>query len=196
MIKLLVVGDGGVGKTCLLIRYATGKFPEEYVPTVLDNPTVTVQVSGIGNVSVGLCDTAGNADYDRLRPLSYPSTDVVLICFSISEPSSLENVAEKWIQEVRHHLPNGPVILVGCQKDLRTDLTVIERLERRGYQRPLAFDEGMLVAVKIGAVEYLECSSLTEDGVAEVFKAAISTALFQPVQRRRKLKIGGGCVVF
>ena len=61
-------------------------------------------------------DAAGQTDYDRLRPLSYPYTDVILMCFSIDSPDSLENIPEKWRPEVEHFCPNVPIILVGNKK--------------------------------------------------------------------------------
>lgn len=64
-------------------------------------------------VSLGLWDTAGQEDYDRLRPLSYPQTDVFLICYSVASPSSFENVTSKWYPEIKHHCPDAPIILVG-----------------------------------------------------------------------------------
>ena len=57
----------------------------------------------------------------RLRPLSYPDTNVLLLCFSISSPDSLENIPERWVQEIKHFCPNVPVLLVGLKKDLRHD---------------------------------------------------------------------------
>uniref|UniRef100_A0A8C9PFU2 Uncharacterized protein n=1 Tax=Spermophilus dauricus TaxID=99837 RepID=A0A8C9PFU2_SPEDA len=118
--KLVIVGDGACGKTCLLIVFSKDQFPEVYVPTVFENYIADIEVDG-KQVELALWDTAGQEDYDRLRPLSYPDTDVILMCFSIDSPDSLENIPEKWTPEVKHFCPNVPIILVGNKKDLRQD---------------------------------------------------------------------------
>ena len=79
-------------------------------------------------------DTAGQEDYDRLRPLSYPDTDVILMCFSVDSPDSLENIPEKWTPEVKHFCPNVPIILVGNKKDLRNDPATIKGSYYMGYK--------------------------------------------------------------
>ena len=54
-------------------------------------------------------------DYDRLRPLCYPATDVFLVCFDISNRDSFENIREKWLPEIDHHKPDCARVLVGCK---------------------------------------------------------------------------------
>jgi len=185
--KLVIVGDGACGKTCLLIVFSKGTFPEDYVPTVFENYVADVEVDG-RRVELALWDTAGQEDYDRLRPLSYPDSHVVLICFAIDLPDSLENVQEKWIGEVMHFCPKVPVMLVGCKKDLRRDPQTIETL-RKQNQRPITPEQGQAVAQKIGARMYLECSARTGEGVREVFQTATRSALLKPKRKR------GICVI-
>ncbi|KAJ3566678.1 hypothetical protein NP233_g6851 [Leucocoprinus birnbaumii] len=182
----LFVGDGAVGKTCLLISYTTNKFPSEYVPTVFDNYAVTVMI-GEDPYTLGLFDTAGQEDYDRLRPLSYPQTDVFLVCFSVTSPASFENVKEKWFPEVHHHCPGVPCLIVGTQIDLRDDNQVIEKLARQ-KQRPVTAEQGERLARELGAVKYVECSALTQKGLKNVFDEAIVAALEPPVVRGSKKK--------
>lgn len=110
--KIVVVGDGGCGKTCLLISYSQGYFPEvsiesapsiaplthlqKYVPTVFENYiTYPIHPPTGKTVELALWDTAGQEEYDRLRPLSYPETDLLFVCFAIDCPNSLENVMDK-----------------------------------------------------------------------------------------------------
>merc|ERR1711944_268709 len=165
------VGDGAVGKTCLLISYTTNKFPSEYVPTVFDNYAVTVMIGG-EPYTLGLFDTAGQEDYDRLRPLSYPQTDVFLVCFSVVSPSSFENVKEKWVPEISHHCQKTQFLLVGTQIDLRDDAATIDKLAKN-KQKPLTMELGERLARELRAVKYVECSALTQKGLKNVFDEAI-----------------------
>lgn len=103
-----------------------------------------------------------------MRPLSYPQTDVFLVCFSVTSPASFENVKEKWFPEVRHHCPGVPCLVVGTQVDLRDDPQVIEKLQRQ-KQRPIGSDQGEKLARELGAVKYVECSALTQKGLKNVF---------------------------
>ncbi|XP_075470985.1 rho-related GTP-binding protein RhoJ isoform X5 [Ascaphus truei] len=158
MLKCVVVGDGAVGKTCLLMSYANDAFPEEYVPTVFDHYAVTVTVAGKQHL-LGLYDTAGQnvsmiyftvfqEDYDQLRPLSYPNTDVFLICFSVVNPASYHNVQEEWVSELKACMPRVPYVLIGTQIDLRDDPKTLVRLLHM-KEKPLTHEQGMKLAKTI-----------------------------------------------
>jgi len=122
--------------------------------------------------TLGLFDTAGQEDYDRLRPLSYPQTDVFLVCFSVTSPASYENVREKWFPEVHHHCPGVPCLIVGTQVDLREDPQVRAKLEKQKMQ-PVSKSDGEKMAKELGAVKYVECSALTQYKLKDVFDEVI-----------------------
>lgn len=182
-IKCVVVGDGAVGKTCLLISYTSNAFPGEYVPTVFDNYSTNVMING-KPINLGLWDTAGQEDYDRLRPLSYPQTDVFLVCFSIVNPHSYGNVRQKWHPEVRHHCPNTPIVLVGTKLDLREDKNTLDKL-KTSKQSPVTPAQGYSLEKEINAVKYVECSALTQKGLKQVFDEAIK-AVLEPKSKKPK----------
>lgn len=170
--KIVVVGDGGCGKTCLLISYSQGYFPEKYVPTVFENYiTVATHPPTGKTIELALWDTAGQEEYDRLRPLSYPETDLIFVCFAIDCPNSLDNVLDKWYPEVLHFCPYTPLILIGLKSDLRYKKSCIDMLKTQGLT-PITTEQGMTVAEKMGAL-YMECSSKEMRGVDEIFERAI-----------------------
>lgn len=186
--KLVVVGDGACGKTCLLIVFSKSTFPEVYVPTVFENYVADINVDG-KQIELALWDTAGQEDYDRLRPLSYPDTNVLLICYSVDAPDSLENVPEKWVPEVKHFCPNVAFLLVGCKLDLRESQACIAELAKTN-QHPVTQEEAEEVSTKIGAAAHKECSAREDKGVRDVFETAVRAAM-SGKQRKKK----AGCLV-
>ena len=175
ILKLVVVGDGGVGKTSLLLSFTTDTFPADYVPTVFENYTADIAVADTVR-RVTLFDTAGQEEFDKLRPLAYPKTDVFLVCFCVASPASYNNVKEKWLPEVRAICPDTPIVVVGTQTDRRGK----EGISRHHNTMPLSCNTavspsspgprlasfvppelGARLAKEARAALYLECSALT-----------------------------------
>jgi small GTP-binding protein len=130
-------------------------------------------------------DTAGQEDYDRIRPLSYPNTDVFLVCFSVIAKASLNNVKNKWCTEIFHHVPNAPFILVGTKTDLRG---------KSG--EALTSDDGRAMATQLEAIRYMECSALTHSGVQDIFDYAIKHVVTgSNKQNARQKKASKNCLI-
>jgi len=100
-IKVALVGDGTVGKTCLLMSYICQAFLEDYIPTMFDNFSAIEEVDG-ELVNVILWDTAGQEDYETIRTTTcFPNTHVFVMCFSVVHPDSFHNVKQKWLEELK-----------------------------------------------------------------------------------------------
>ncbi|XP_039394902.1 rho-related GTP-binding protein RhoV isoform X2 [Mauremys reevesii] len=141
-------------------------------------------------VRIQLWDTAGQEDFDCLRSLCYPDTDVFLVCFSVVNPSSFQNITEKWIPEIRTHNPQAPVLLVGTQADLRDDVNVLINLDRY-HGRPVPKLQAEGLAEKIRAQTYMECSALTQKNLKEVFDTAIVSAVEHKARQEKKMTAKG-----
>ncbi|CAH1365434.1 hypothetical protein MTP99_001697 [Tenebrio molitor] len=182
--KLIVVGDGGCGKTCLLIAFAKDTFNSEYRPTVFENYVADLEVDG-KTVELSLWDTSGQEDYDRLRPIQYPETDVVLICFSVVWKDSLENVPLRWFPEVQHFCPDIPILLIGTKNDLRDDQKELENLKKM-KKKPVTTEEAEETAKRIGAVTYIECSAKSKFRVNDVFVAAAKATMSKAKKKKKR----------
>lgn len=194
-IKCVVVGDNAVGKTRLICARACNATLTQYqllathVPTVwaIDQYRVCQEVlersrDVVDDVSVSLrlWDTFG--DHHKDRRFAYGRSDVVVLCFSIANPNSLFHLKTMWYPEIKHFCPRAPVILVGCQLDLRyADLEAVNRA-RRPLARPIKANEilppekGREVAKEL-CVPYYETSVVAQFGVKDVFDNAIRAAL-------------------
>ncbi|KAL5230619.1 hypothetical protein ABZP36_029395 [Zizania latifolia] len=221
-IKCVTVGDGAVGKTCMLICYTSNKFPTDYIPTVFDNFSANVSVDG-NIVNLGLWDTAGQEDYSRLRPLSYRGADVFVLAFSLISRASYENVLKKWMPELRRFAPNVPIVLVGTKLDLRDHrayladhpgASVVTTAQVCSFVQTCLLHEtltgklancihssqGEELRKQIGAAAYIECSSKTQQNVKAVFDSAIKVVLQPPRRReaamaRKKTRRSTGCAI-
>lgn len=167
-VKIVVVGDGAVGKTCLLISYVQKRFPVDYVPTVFENYVTKIRGPKNKVVELALWDTAGQEEYSRLRPLSYSEVDILLVCYAANNLTSLQNVEDLWFPEVKHFCPDVPIMLIG----LKSDLYAMDDLRSLVDPR-----EAESIAFKSGAFSHIQCSAKTRNGVEQVFTTAMDTAL-------------------
>lgn len=186
-IKCVFLGDGAVGKTSLIVSYTTNGYPTEYVPTAIDSYDAIVTVDH-QPVKLEICDTAGQDDFNSLRPLAYPNTDVFLLCFSVASPSSFLNIRQKWVPELKKSHPKGrmpPVILIGTMGDLRGQGQATVDLARQA-ESLVSETEARKLAAQVGFVRYIESSALTQHNLKEVFDEAILVGL--QAQRKREKK--------
>ena len=132
-----------------------------------------------------LWDTTGQEEYDRLRPLAYPGTDVFIVCYSVNSPSSFKNVKAKWLQEIRLHCPSTPIMMVGTNADTRN-------LSKEDKQSMTFVDlaDAKNLCAKLGADRVMECSAKTQVGLSGVFdeimKVGIAAKFKSKIKKRNK----------
>lgn len=165
--KVVLVGDGACGKTCLLEVFKRNKFPEDYIPTVVDNFVKDVQIDDNRIVSLTLWDTAGQEAYDSVRPMSYTMTDLLLLCYSIENKDMLPNITEKWIPEIKNFCPSTSFFIVGLKKDIRNSQDYLI-----DYEKVVPYEMGEAIARENEASKFFECSAKTGENVSEVFRQA------------------------
>ncbi|KAJ7792943.1 cell division control protein 42 [Mycena olivaceomarginata] len=182
-IKVVLVGDSGVGKTRLCASYKRKEAPRDHHLPNFDGyaPSITI---GIETWLFGLWDTAGEADHERLRPMSYPQTDIFVVCFSVASRVSFENVQQKWFPEVRHHCPNVPLF----------DEKVVQKLAGQG-KLPVSPAEGEMMTRRLGAARYFECSANKGQGVDDGFDQVLAIAIADINLKRRAEKATRKCIV-
>ncbi|XP_078461948.1 rho-related GTP-binding protein RhoN-like [Lampetra planeri] len=174
--KVVVIGDSQCGKTALLHVFAKDSYPQTYIPTVFENYTASFEIEK-QRIELNMWDTSGAPYYDNVRPLAYPDSDVVLICYDVARPETLDSVLKKWRVESHEFGASTKVLLIGCKADLRADLqTLLELSKQRCI--PVTQEQGAAVARQLGAAAYVECSAkLSEDSVRDVFHMATLAAL-------------------
>ncbi|CAB3985624.1 ras-related C3 botulinum toxin substrate 1 [Paramuricea clavata] len=186
-VKIVIVGDGAVGKTSLVMTYTEDTFPGEYIPYCVEKVTKNGMVDG-KPFSLELWDTPAQDGYDYFRPHCYTQTDLFFICFSIATPISLESVTKKWYPEVSQHSPNTPIFLVGTKLDLRNDEKVLELLKSRDLS-PVTTAQALETKDAIGACRYIECSSLTRENLQNLFDEVLRVVLVATKRKNKKCLI-------
>ncbi|KAK7039539.1 P-loop containing nucleoside triphosphate hydrolase protein, partial [Favolaschia claudopus] len=168
MIKLVVVGDRGVGKSSQ--RFIS--------PTQIQffHSCHTDIAVGPREYKLYYFDTSAN---DLLCPLTYPQTDVFLVGFSVAQPSSFQDLQNKWLPELHHHCSGVPALKADSDQGPASESTFIRT------------EQGRQMARKLGVPKYIECSAKTHEGVTMVFDEAATVAVaFRTCKGRKR-----ACVV-
>lgn len=166
------------------MKVSTDIFPKEYIPIVCDDYIIEI-VTSVGRVGLHLWDTtAGCFESGLVRPLTYPGTDVFLVCYSVSDIRSFGHVKTIWLPEIRQY--RAPVVLVACKTDER-DLA-----EQGGGAKFISTKQGKNLAKEIGARAFLECSARTGVGVQRVIDTAAKVAVTHALGIK---KVTSSCVM-
>jgi len=179
LIKLVVVGDGAVGKTCLLVSYIEKVFPEKYIPTIFNNTRkeVTFGSGGVNKVNLDLWDTAGQEWYDQIRFRIYRDTNVFLFCYSCVDSDSFLNIKSKWMPEINYHMKDSKPtkVIVGLKSDLLEDKKTLEQLSEAG--KGIVERSTVEQYAEANGMAFMEVSALKKKNVGEVFELAIEEFL-------------------
>ncbi|KAM0676900.1 hypothetical protein BDAP_002491 [Binucleata daphniae] len=157
--KIMLVGEGATGKTCMLEVYKSNKFPTEYIPTVVDNFRVSLVIND-QKISLAIWDSSGQENYSAVRAITYSETEVVIICYAIDDINSFKFAQTKWYTEVRNYIPEAAIVLVGLKSDLRDTMKNEELVKIEEMQR---------MEREMNAIFSLECSAIKNENVKEVF---------------------------
>ncbi|KAH9502301.1 Rho GTPase protein rac1 [Bulinus truncatus] len=183
-IKCVVLGDGDVGKSSMLVTYLNGRFPLECPPGPIDGhaefdhltttPTSIVQENI--EVKITIVDTYGQDEYDKLREKVCGTADVYILCFDVSRPETLERMRHHWIPEMRKYCtPQTPFIVAGLKTDLRTQAQSDSGSDMTKF---VTYGEGLKEAADLGSAHYVECSAKNNTaGVKRVLERAAQAAL-------------------
>uniref|UniRef100_A0A1A9W553 Ras-related protein Rab-43 n=1 Tax=Glossina brevipalpis TaxID=37001 RepID=A0A1A9W553_9MUSC len=124
LFKIVLIGDAGTGKTCIVERFKTGNFIERHGNTIgVDFSMKTINVEG-KLVKLQIWDTAGQERFRTITQSYYRSANGVIIVYDVTRRDTFANL-QKWIEEVRHYTAsNVMLILVGNKSDLEEEREV------------------------------------------------------------------------
>jgi small GTP-binding protein len=160
VLKVVVAGDGNVGKTSLIRRFCEGRFEASRVATIgVDFQTQTVNLS-TGTVKLSIWDMAGQDRFQVVRAGFYRGSRSAALVFDLTEAASLEHLV-RWRQEILNAIPQQRFVLIGNKSDL-------PRAEGSVHAPALA--------AKLGA-PYIETSARTGEGVPAMFETLAQIAV-------------------
>jgi len=180
--QIALVGDRGCGKTSLAVRISSDMFLDCYLPTqFVDDFTAEVDMARF-TCKLTLLDLSGSYENENIRSLVYNGCDAVVLCFDLTDSSSLESVESKWLPELEENCPGVPFILAGCKRDVMCDGPEGCVCGGACCTRLLNETELAALILRTRAKAYIECSARTMDGVQELARLGVEVA-----QKKRKV---------
>ncbi|XP_055645355.1 ras-like GTP-binding protein RhoL [Toxorhynchites rutilus septentrionalis] len=183
ILNIVVVGDGAVGKTCLLHAYTDESFQNFYQPTIYDKESFEITLDD-QRYTIQLHDTAGQEDYDRIRQQFYKRAHCFLLCYSINNRISFENITAKWVPEITA-TQRVPIVLIATKLDLR-----------RGTSNEVSTGEGQRMATKINANSFVECSAKDDINVKLAVEQAVRACFENVAESEPENDCCGLCGLF
>lgn len=185
-IKCIVVGDGTIGKTTFINKFCSGKFTDDYIPTIIDSYRKGIMDNNGNTINLSFIDMAGQDDFKELRQQNYnDDIDIILVAFAINNRKSFDHVKNNWLSEVKYNIYTAdlPIIIIGTKSDVRKDT----------LNCFISKESGESLAKSINA-PYMECSSLTGIGIKEIINKITEIVL-----KRRANEINNqspfGCIL-
>ena len=170
--KVVLVGDAGCGKSALAVKLAENLFLDVYEPTQFEDYQTEVR-TGKGNCKLTILDTSGSHECSNVRSLTYKGCDAVVICFDLTDQTTLANVEKFWLPELKNHC-NAPLYIAGCKRDAMCSSVC----NCEGDCCMQSEKELLEIIERTGAVAYTECSAAfdVDDGIEGLFQVVIETS--------------------
>lgn len=155
MFKLLVVGESGVGKTCMLLRFSDNQFDETFLATIGVDFKVKEIVVDEKKIKLQIWDSAGQERFRNITSSYYRNCSGIIIVYDITSHESFEKVSE-WVEEVRRYVSKVPLLLVGNKCDMED-------------KRDVRKEEGEELSQKLGLI-FMETSAKTAENIDKAFQ--------------------------
>ncbi|KAI1138561.1 P-loop containing nucleoside triphosphate hydrolase protein [Hypoxylon sp. FL0543] len=178
--RFIFVGDTGCGKSSLLLRFYMSVFNEDHIEIKYELFNKTVEVDG-KDVDLEIWDTSGAIGLSQLGLLSYLAWDIVFFCFALDNIATFQKTQATWVDQIRKHCGDAPVVLVGLKKDTRMGRGMFAPL-RPDLRRRLCTAENEHGDIFMRPMKYLECSAKTGENADRVFTEAVRSVRANRVQ--------------
>ena len=172
--KIVLVGDSACGKSALAVKLTENMFLDLYEPTHFEDFQTEIRTAK-GSCKLTILDTSGDQEYSNVRSLTYKDCDAVVVCFDLTEQSTLESVESFWLPELKAHCPNTPLYIVGCKRDAMCEGNECSCDGDCCMQGEREFLD---IIERTGAVAYTECSAALsgDDEIEGFFRVVVETS--------------------